>query len=53
MDIGHLLGDRHEVRTRASTGGHQREPMSVLAHRDLASRIHIRSAPEADKPEPT
>jgi hypothetical protein len=24
-----------------------------VAHRDLASRIHVRNAPEADKPEPT
>jgi hypothetical protein len=25
----------------------------LLAHRDLASRIHVRNAPKADKPEPT
>jgi hypothetical protein len=24
-----------------------------MAHRDLASRIHVRNAPKADKPEPT
>jgi len=24
-----------------------------MAHRDLASRIHFRNAPKADKPEPT
>jgi len=24
-----------------------------LAHRDLVSRLHVRYAPKADKPEPT
>jgi hypothetical protein len=24
-----------------------------LAHRDVASKIHVRNAPKADKPEPT
>jgi hypothetical protein len=28
-------------------------PTSVLAHRDLASRIHFRNAAKADKLEPT
>jgi len=30
-----------------------RNAMAAFAHRDLASRIHGRNAPKADKPEPT
>src|SRR5258705_5848817 len=35
----------------AQRAGAQR--LCALAHRDLASRIHVRNAPKADKPEPT